>query len=1238
MKLRTALAALALTSVSACTPDVVDQPPVALSRGFVTHEDTPLTFTLEASDPEHERLTFATGAAAHGTISGDGATLTYTPNPNYFGVDTAAVDISDGHTTVHSSVDFTVEPVNDAPMAEADQLDGSATSATTVMPATLLANDLDVDGDVLTLIAVGNATRGTISLINGVITYTPPGGFTGPMTWSYTVSDGVLTAQGQVTMTLGSSMNEPMAVDDSVTTDEDTVVTVLDGTLLANDTDPDQDPLSLTAVSGATHGSVSSSGNTITFTPDANFNGEAGFDYTLSDGAQTTTGHVVVTVKPVNDAPIALDDTATTLEDTVLTIPEATLLANDSDDTGTPTLVSVANPSNGTVTLLAGVVTFTPAADVFGTASFEYTITDGTLTATARVDITLTAVNDAPVALPDVTAGTEDVVVTLADTLLLANDSDVEGSALTLTAVSGATHGTVSLSGGTITFTPAADYVGDATFSYTVSDGAIGSTGLVNITFAPVNDAPVAGDDAALTLEDTALSLSAATLLSNDTDVDSTGLSVTSVRNVVNGTAVLTAGTVLFTPNPNFFGTASFEYVVSDGSLSDVGLVTIDVTSVDDLPVAVADTASTDEDTALTSIDVLGNDTGLGDGNLVVTITVAPQHGVAVVNVDRTVRFTPTKDFAGADVMTYQVADGDGDVSTATVTLTVNAVNDAPAAIAQSASTNRNTAKVLTLTATDVDSASATFAVGTAPTHGTLGTLAGAGPLSATVTYTPAAGYAGADSFTFTANDGTLTSTEATVELTVVVVVQCGDGYIDAPETCDDGLTAANDGCSASCALEPGWNCTAAPSVCTSICGDTRVVGTEQCDDGNASDTDGCTTKCVTARVCDATNFTGGDGFATDPATGTCYALFTAEPTTQSAAQTSCLGLGGYLVSITSAGEQARVQTITQGVPWIGAVDDANDTDTVFVWLKPEAWSYTHFAAGEPDDDATVGGNGECLAIQNAAGEWGDTNCNFVGFTDGRLCELPANPCGDGFIEGAEACDDGNRVGSDGCSATCTVELGASCSGTAPTTCSKLVINEIDYDTVGAENSGGQFEFVEILNAGTAAADLTNVALVLISGAGANEYFFDGTSNLANVGKRVLLTSAAVPSNSLRPGGIIVVGTTGLFALPTFPASAFKIPLVAPASGWVQNGSPDAVALMNVGSAPFVIDGYSYEGATANASVLGLTGTFVVTEGATNATCDNGVAGGMSRFPNGKDTQDNNADFQLRAVTPGLAN
>ncbi len=229
-------------------------------------------------------------------------------------------------------------------------------------------------------------------------------------------------------------------------------------------------------------------------------------------------------------------------------------------------------------------------------------------------------------------------------------------------------------------------------------------------------------------------------------------------------------------------------------------------------------------------------------------------------------------------------------------------------------------------------------------------------------------------------------------------------------------------------------------------------------------------------------------------------------------------------------------------------------------------------------------------------------------------------------------------MSSDGCSATCQVEAGAVCSGTAPTTCSKLVINEVDYDQPGTDNTGGLFEFVEIYNAGTAPADVTNVALVLMNGGTlpAVEYSADGVTPFVAT-KRILLNTAAVPSNLLPPGGFIVVAPAGQFTAPTFPASAFRITIVPNATGWLQNGGTDALGLAELGATPRVIDALSYEGNATSGTILGV-GVFSFVEGTGSVPGDAAVVGGLARLPDGRDTQNNSTDFVVRTVTPGLPN
>jgi Ca2+-binding RTX toxin-like protein len=300
-----------------------------------------------------------------------------------------------------------------------------------------------------------------------------------------------------VTVNVAAVNDAPVTTADSVNGTEDTPLSITTASLLANDSDVENQALSITGVANATGGTVSLSGGTIVFTPGQNFNGAASFRYTASDGnGGTSTGNVTVNVAPVNDAPVATAETVNGTEDTAVTIAAATLLANDSDVDGQPlSITAVSGATHGTVSLSGNSIVFTPAANFNGAGTFQYTVSDGNGgTATATATVNVAAVNDAPVAGADAASGTEDTVLTIAAATLLANDTDLEGQALTLTGVGGATHGTVSLSGGNVVFTPTPDYNGAASFQYTVSDGNGGvGTGTVSVSLAAAVDTVAGG-------------------------------------------------------------------------------------------------------------------------------------------------------------------------------------------------------------------------------------------------------------------------------------------------------------------------------------------------------------------------------------------------------------------------------------------------------------------------------------------------------------------------------------------------------------------------------------------------------------------------------------------------------------------------------------------------------------------------------------------------------------------------
>lgn len=471
--------------------------------------------------------------------------------------------------------------------------------------------------------------------------------------------------------------------------------TALGGRLAA--ADPNGDTLTYAVATQPHHGTVTvtnpATGDFV-YTPAPNYFGLDEFTFTASDGrGGAATGTVTVGVTPVNDAPVAANDALSAAEDTAAAI---VVQANDADvDGDTLSVTAVTQAAHGVVSIGAGgIVVYTPAANFNGTDSFTYTVTDGHGGAsTAAVNVTVGAVNDAPVAPSGLLTVAEDGSVTVD---LLANASDVDGDALIVT-VTAPAHGTVTLAGGTATYTPAADFNGTDEFTYTVDDGNGGTaTGTVTVTVAPVNDTPVAVGATAATDEDTPLTMTLPT-----TDVDGDAL-VLAVGAAAHGTVVLNPdGTVTYTPAADYNGTDTFTYTVDDGNGGTAtAAVAVAVVPVNDAPTAADVTATAEEDAPVTvSVAALDVD---GDA---LTLTAGPAaHGSVTVNPDGTVTYTPATDFNGTDTFTYTVSDGNGGTASALVTVTVAPANDPPTADAGlDATADERDEVVFSATATDLD-------------------------------------------------------------------------------------------------------------------------------------------------------------------------------------------------------------------------------------------------------------------------------------------------------------------------------------------------------------------------------------------------------------------------------------------------------------------------------------------------------------------------------------------------------
>ena len=663
--------------------------PIGTDDSFVMHEDTELDcgcILINDVDPDGDDLIALHGQPpAHGTVSDLGGFFIYVPHPNYFGTDTFTYYANDGQgnsneTTVH----VTILPVNDPPIAFDDV---ATTDEDTPKDIFLLANDIDID-DVLVgsmIVIVDSPGNGAVSVdVNtGAVTYTPNLNYNGNDVFTYQVKDAsdALSNVATVTITINPVNDAPVANPDLASTNEEIAVSI---PVLDNDVDVDNnlDGSSLIIVTQPEHGAavIDPVTGKIEYTPEIDFNGNDSFTYQLEDaeGALSTPATVTVTVLPINDAPVANPDNATTPEDNLVSIP---VLANDTDVDNNWTnaiLIISTNPSHGTVAVESstGRIVFTPEQDYFGNDSFTYQVKDaqGALSNVATVNIVVTPVNDPPVANNDAATTAEEMALGID---VLANDTDVDNSMSTavLVIVSGPANGTATVEpNGTISYDPAKDFTGQDSFTYQVEDeaGAKSNVATVTINVLPVNDRPVAGDDAATTNESTAVDID---ILKNDYDIDNAIVpsSVAIAAPPANGTVTVhVSGQVTYTPQVDFVGVDVFSYTIQDekGLKSLPATVTVTVIEVENkAPNAVDDAVENSSLTPIT-IDVLANDFDEDNNHsdLVLVSVTDPASGTVSI-LDGKVIFTPAGMINSTVTFSYTIQDPSGLTDEAVVTI-----------------------------------------------------------------------------------------------------------------------------------------------------------------------------------------------------------------------------------------------------------------------------------------------------------------------------------------------------------------------------------------------------------------------------------------------------------------------------------------------------------------------------------------------------------------------------------------
>ena len=761
-------------------------------------------FTLNEDEPS-EKISVGTGIITqivqpeNGEVvdNGDG-TLTYMPNPNYNGDDSFSYTLG----TDSVQVNLTINPVNDAPIAVADQQITDEDIALVLDPAVLLENDIDVDGDELFITSVdlviepsnsmirinnGDSTSDTLFLNDkGKIEYQPAQDFYGQAEFIYTIQD----TQGEqdtasVIVTMMPVNDAPIAVADIFHLETATSLTLSANSLLDNDRDIDNehDALQFVEVLHPINGAVSLNNGEIVFSFINDKFAQGSFDYIITDGDKTALGQVTLTRTFDNLPPNALNDVGPLFNmgnsDTII-IKVDDLLNNDSDPDGdliTFDNIITNSGVNGIAIIDAnGDIIFTRGPDFDGTGQFEYQISDGkggfdsalvTVIGNVIQPPNGGPVNHLPVAEPDSVSTFKNEPIVISS--LLDNDNDPDADIITINEVINPNQGQIELDEvGNVKFTPTLDFTGLASFEYTIKDsqGAISLPTRVEIEVINrplVNHPPVAVDDSLFSTEvNQPLSILSQELLTNDSDPDGDAIILERVDNATNGSVELVGGNVLFTPASDFEGEAFFNYTIKDSSgetASAIVSVSVKKTSIalDDEITQPRNTTGTFNNTFLLSNDI-------GEG-LTITNVENAIHGNVTLLDNGSIQFVAEKGFEGDASFEYTVIDALGNSDKATVIVKLDnlapvAVDDGPLTVQQNSELQISKEELLS-NDWDINSDKLTIIAMNNPENGTVVDN------GENVVFMPTTGFLGEASFEYSITDGDAQSKAAIVNITV---------------------------------------------------------------------------------------------------------------------------------------------------------------------------------------------------------------------------------------------------------------------------------------------------------------------------------------------------------------------------------------------------------------------------------------------------------------------------------------
>ncbi len=541
----------------------------------------------------------------------------------------------------------------------------------------------------------------------------------------------------------------PVAKPEYITVQEDEPVSI---TLMASDLNGDR--LTYHIVTGPSHGKLSSTGPSVTYTPESNYSGKDNFTFMVNDGAvDSNTVTISLAIEAVNDPPIANHQSVMTRLDRSVFI---NLTGSDVESDKLKYAITM-QPGHGSLTFgsdfdTSGKLTYTPDANFTGKDRFTFKLNDGEMdSAAATVTLNMTP-NHVPMA--DLQS-----VITAEDTPTAINltGSDPDGDTVVYSVVSVPSHGSLSGTAPNLTYSPNKNFNGPDSFTFKVNDGTVDSAlTSVAITISPANDPPTANN-----IDITAMEDMPAPVLLTGIDPDGDLLTYSIVTQPSNGTLSGTEPNMTYAPNTNFNGLDGFTFKASDGKMNSIpATVSLVVTPADDPPIANANNVTVPED-AVTHILLTGSDP---DGDpLTYSVLRAPTHGTLSGTAPNLI-YTPDPNFSWLDSFTFRVSDGKTDSVPATILVSVAAANDPPTAKDDKIVTQEDTPATIDVLANDIEVDNELLTIsdinqgkGGSVTINKDGTL----------TYTPKENFYGTDTFTYTVTDraGEKDTAKVTVEV-----------------------------------------------------------------------------------------------------------------------------------------------------------------------------------------------------------------------------------------------------------------------------------------------------------------------------------------------------------------------------------------------------------------------------------------------------------------------------------------